>query len=68
MGKKHWIAAAVKDKGALHRNLGVPEGDKIPENKLDKAANSKTPKIRKEDNLAKTLKHLGHKMYGGKKG
>lgn len=74
MGKKRWIATATKNKGALHRNLGVPEGEKIPEGKLDKAEASKSPKVRKEAALAKTLKgfhkthsHMAGKMYGGKK-
>lgn len=53
-----WIAKATKNKGALHRNLGVPDGKKIPVKKLAKAANSKSPKIRKEAALAKTLKKL----------
>ena len=26
-----WIQEAIKNKGALHRTLGVPEGKKIPE-------------------------------------
>lgn len=52
---KNWIAGAVKDKGALHRNLGVPEGKKIPAAKI--AAAAKMPgKVGKEARLAKTLK------------
>lgn len=43
-------------KGKLHRELGVPEGHKIPAKKLAKAAHSKSPTIRKEVALAKTLK------------
>lgn len=74
MGKKRWIAAATENKGALHRHLGVPEGEKIPEGKLDKAENSGSPKVRKEAALAKTLKgfkhktntHLAGKLYGKK--
>lgn len=54
-----WIADAVsKNKGALHRKLGVPEGEKIPAKKLVKAEHSKSPKLRKEADLANTLKHL----------
>lgn len=59
MGMKdggHWIAGATKNKGALHRKLGVPEGEKIPASKLAKAANSSNPTERKEASLAKTLK------------
>ena len=55
MNKKNWIAGATSNKGALHRALGVPEGEKIPSKKLDAAA-KKGGKIGKEANLAKTLK------------
>lgn len=52
-----WIKKAVgKNPGKLHRELGVPEGKKIPAKKLAKAAHSKNPTIRKEVALAKTLK------------
>lgn len=56
---KNWIAGATKNKGALHRSLGVPEGKKIPAGKLAKAAKSDNPKLRKQANLAKTLKKFG---------
>lgn len=55
---KKWIAKATKNKGALHRALKVKEGEKIPAKKLAKAENSKNPRIRKEANLAKTLRGL----------
>jgi hypothetical protein len=58
---KKWIAGAVKNKGALHRELHVPEGKKIPAKKLSKAAHSKSPKIRKQVALAKTLGKMHHK-------
>ena len=53
-----WISQAVKPsrKGALHRALGVPEGEKIPAKKLKAAGDSDNPRIRKEAALAKTLK------------
>lgn len=60
-GKKHWIKAATSNHGALHRNLGVPEGKKIPEAKLEAATHSKNPTIRKEAQLAETLKGMHHK-------
>lgn len=53
---KNWIAGAMKDKGALHRSLGVPEGKKIPEAKLEKAEDSDNPKLAKRARLAETLK------------
>lgn len=62
---KKWVAGATKNKGALHRNLGVPAGEKIPEKKLAAAEHSKNPTIRKEAALAQTLK--GFKRHYGKK-
>lgn len=58
MAGKNFIASATKDKGALHRALGIPEGQKIPEARLQEALHSSNPKIRKEAELAKTLKGL----------
>ena len=58
LDEKNWIAGATKNKGGLHRKLGVPEGKKIPASKLASAANSDDPTERKEANLAKTLKGL----------
>lgn len=60
MAKSNWIAGATKNKGALHRNLGVPEGQKIPAGKLAKAAAS-GGKVGKEARLAQTLKGLRKK-------
>ena len=52
---KNWIAGATKNKGALHRSLGVPEGEKIPARKLAEGARSKNPTVRKRVALARTL-------------
>ena len=57
-GGRNWIAGATKNKGALHRALHVPEGEKIPAKKLAQGAKSDSPKIRKEVSLAKTLKKM----------
>lgn len=55
--KKNWIKDAIKKPGALHKELGVPEGKKIPAKKLAKAA--KAPgKEGKRARLAQTLKKL----------
>jgi hypothetical protein len=54
---KKWIAGAIKHPGKLHRELGVPEGKKIPEKKLEKAA-KKPGKEGKRARLAETLKKL----------
>jgi len=35
---KNWIAGAVKRPGALHRKLGVKQGEKIPAKKVAAAA------------------------------
>lgn len=58
-----WIQKALgpSSKGKLHKALGVPEGQDIPAKKLAKGAKSKSPKIRKEVALAKTLKGLKKK-------
>lgn len=53
--KKQWIAGAIKNKGSLHRQLGVPEGEKIPAKKMNEALHSDNPLERKRANLAKTL-------------
>ena len=59
---KKWIQKAInpEKKGALHRALGVPLDKRIPEKKLDKAEHSRNSTIRKEANLAKTLKSFKH--------
>ena len=52
--KKKWIKKAIKNPGALHKQLGVPLGKKIPASKLKiKPGDSPTTKRRKQ--LAKTL-------------
>ncbi len=64
MGDDHWIAGAVRDKGGLHRSLGIPQGETIPSGRLHKAEHSNNPRVAKQARLAETLKHLNHK-YGG---
>lgn len=56
MAEKKWIAGAIKHPGALHRALGVPEGTKIPEKTLARAAKSKRGSLRRKVALARTLK------------
>jgi hypothetical protein len=53
---KKWIAGAIKKPGALHKSLGVPVGEKIPDSKIKKAEKSKSPTLRKRASLAETLK------------
>ena len=57
MAKDKWIQKAIKHPGALHKELGVPKGKKIPAKKLDAAA-KKGGKLGKRARLAKTLKSL----------
>ena len=55
MAKENWIAGAIKKPGALHKELGIKEGKKIPAKTLAKAA--KAPgKEGKRARLAETLK------------
>jgi hypothetical protein len=55
---EHWIQGAIKRPGALHRALDVPEGEKIPEKKIEKAEHSSNERLAREARLAETLKHL----------
>ena len=52
----NWIKGAIKHPGALHRQLGVPMGQKIPAKKLEKATHSSNPTLAKRARLAKTLR------------
>ncbi len=63
MAKGNWIASAIKpeNKGALHRSLNVPEGQKIPAKKIEKAAHSDDPQLAQRARLAETLKKLNKK-------
>jgi hypothetical protein len=58
---KYFIKEAIKHPGKLHRELGVPEGKNIPAKKLERATHSKNLTIRREANLAETLKKLSHR-------
>jgi hypothetical protein len=51
----NWISGAIKHPGALHKELGVKEGNKIPEGKLKKAEHA-GGKLGKRARLAETLK------------
>lgn len=69
--EKKWIQKTDMKKGALHKKLGIPEGDKIPQAKLkslkkelmkkgegDKKLSDADSKLLKQVNLALTLKGL----------
>lgn len=53
----NWINKAIKHPGALHRQLGVPTGKKIPAKKLATAA-KKGGKLGQRARLAETLKKM----------
>jgi hypothetical protein len=53
-----WIQKAIKKPGALHKQLGVPEDEKIPASKLAAAA-KKGGKLGKRARLAQTLRGIG---------
>jgi len=57
MATKNWIQKAIKKPGALHKDLGVPQGKKIPAKKLAAAA-KKPGKLGQRARLAKTLKGM----------
>lgn len=69
--KEKWIQKTDMKKGALHKKLGIPEGDKIPVSKLkslkielmkkgegDKKLSDADSKLLKQVNLALTLKDV----------
>lgn len=60
MTKRNWIKKATKNKGGLHRSLGVPAGKKIPASKIAAAAKKKG-KVGKQARLAQTLKKMKKK-------
>ena len=57
---KKWIQKAKIKKGALHKDLGVPMGKKIPKSKL-KAAAKKNGKVGKRARLAMTFAKMKKK-------
>lgn len=61
--KGNWIADATKNKGGLHKSLGVKAGEKIPAKKIASAA-EKGGKVGKQARLAETLKGM-KKAKGG---
>lgn len=52
-----WIQKAIKHPGALHKELGIPKGKKIPASKLNAAA-KKGGKEGKRARLAKVLERM----------
>jgi len=52
-----FIQGAIKKPGQLHKDLGVPQGEKIPVAKLNAAA-KRPGKVGQRARFAKTLKKL----------
>lgn len=53
----NWIDGAIKHPGSLHRQLGIPQDEKIPAAKLDTAA-KKGGKLGQRARFAKALKGM----------
>ena len=64
---KKWIQAAIKEPGALHRQLGIAAGKKIPRGTLEAAA-KKGGKMGRRARLALTLGKMSKKKKNKKKG
>lgn len=64
------IKIAKSKEGSLHTALGVPQGQKIPQAKLEAAAKSKSPALRKKAQFAlnaQSFDHTGSKKTTPKK-
>ena len=59
MAKKYFIKSAIKHPGALHEELGVPQGKKIPAAKIAAAA-KKGGKLGQRARFAQTLAKFQH--------
>lgn len=55
-----WIQRATRNKGGLHRSLGVPLGKKIPKGLIRSAA-KRGGRVGKQARLALTLSRLRYK-------
>jgi hypothetical protein len=56
---KKWIQSAIKRPGQLHRDLGVPQGQKIPPRKMAAAKRGEYgAAVQKRANLATTLRKM----------
>lgn len=57
--QRKWIKDATKNEGGLHRSLGVPEDEDIPDEMIAEAAKKKG-KVGKQARLAETLAKMRH--------
>lgn len=56
-----WIRKATRNKGGLHRSLGVPLGKRIPKGLIRSAA-KRGGRVGKQARLALTLARLRHRI------
>ena len=56
---KNWIQGMGMKKGALHDDLGVPRSEKIPLAKVQAAAKSDDPTLRRRAQLALNFRKMG---------
>lgn len=56
--KKKWNPAG--ERGKLHRELGISEGEKIPQARLAAAVRSSDPEVRRDAIRAKTMEGWAH--------
>jgi hypothetical protein len=54
------------ERGKLHRELGVPVGDKIPQGRLRSAEHSRNAEVRRDAIRAETMEHWNHKGRDGR--
>lgn len=58
VAKKAWKPGGQK--GKLHRELGIPEGEKIPADRLAAAQRSDDPEVKRDAIRAKTMEGWHH--------
>lgn len=58
--RRNPIEIKPSHKGLLHRDLGVPQGQPIPESRLEAARNSPDPKVRRRAVFAENAKKFNH--------
>lgn len=63
---KHFIQKMDLRKDGLHKALHVPDGQDIPQAKLDAALHSKNPHVRHMAEMAENFKHMHHAAKKGK--
>lgn len=64
---ENWIQDAVKKPGDLHKKLDVPEGEKIPESKIEHAEETGDKDLKEKAQFAENVKGLGKGKKKSKK-